>query len=83
MAKGTAAKNEVTNKILSCFSDAFTFGKEIRIPMMEDGKLIEIKVSLTVARDVISTAAPIDEINLTPFEKEEIKELEDFLDARI
>lgn len=50
--KGAEAKKEITNKILSTFSNSFLYnsGKEIRIPIMEDGQLIQIKCTLTAAK---------------------------------
>lgn len=50
MAKGAIAKQEVINKIKEVFPDAFEYGKELRIPMDEDGVRVEIKVTLTCAK---------------------------------
>lgn len=50
MAKGSESKNVVTNKILEMFEGAFIYGKEIRIPMTENGERVEIKVALTCAK---------------------------------
>lgn len=50
MAKGAIAKQEVINKIKEIFPDAFEYGKELRIPMDEDGVRVEIKVTLTCAK---------------------------------
>jgi hypothetical protein len=49
-AKGTAAKAEVTQKILETFDGAFVYDKEIRVPMIEDGVEVQIKVTLTCAK---------------------------------
>lgn len=56
MARGAVSKQEVTKKILSNFEGSFTYndGKEIRIPMMEDGELIQIKVALTAAKENVN-----------------------------
>ena len=52
MAKGSIAKEAITQKILDTFEGAFTYGsKEIRIPYDEDGNKVEIKVSLTCAKE--------------------------------
>lgn len=52
MAKGAAAKELITKKILETFEGSFMNGaKEIRIPMIEDGSVIQIKVALTCAKD--------------------------------
>ena len=49
-AKGTIAKENITNKILSTFAGSFIYGKEIRIPYVENGTLVQIKVALTCAK---------------------------------
>ena len=52
MAKGSIAKEAITQKILNTFEGAFTYGsKEIRIPYDEDGNRVEIKVTLTCAKE--------------------------------
>lgn len=53
MAKGQVAKSEITQKILQMFDGAFLYndGKEIRIPMTEDGLDVQIKVALTCAKE--------------------------------
>ena len=50
MAKGQIAKEEITKKILDTFSGAFRYDKEIRVPIMENGELVQIKVTLTAAK---------------------------------
>lgn len=51
MARGTIAKKEVISKLKEVFPDMFEYGnKELRIPMMEDGQRVEIKVALTCAK---------------------------------
>lgn len=52
MAKGTIAKQEIIKEILSHFEGAFLYndGKEIRIPWIEEGEDIQIKVALTCAK---------------------------------
>ena len=50
MAKGSIAKAEITKKILECFENSFTYDKEIRIPIMENGELVQIKCTLTCAK---------------------------------
>lgn len=70
MAKGTQSKLTITKKILQMFDGAFEYngGKEIRIPMAEDGQDIQIKVALTCAKDNVE---PGDDVAL-PGEKSEI-----------
>lgn len=50
MAKGAIAKTEVIAKIKEVFPEAFEYGKELRIPLEEDGQRVEIKVALTCAK---------------------------------
>ena len=52
MAKGQKAKKIISDKILNMFGDSFLYndGKEIRIPIEEDGEIIQIKVTLTAAK---------------------------------
>ena len=53
MAKGQKSKEAVIEKILSSFEGAFLYNgnKEIRIPRTDDGELVQIKVSLTCAKE--------------------------------
>ena len=57
MAKGSQAKIEITQKILETFENSFTYDKEIRIPIMENGELIQIKCVLTCAKVNVSNGA--------------------------
>lgn len=50
MAKGSESKEKITNQILATFEGSFKYDKEIRIPIMENGELIQIKVTLTAAK---------------------------------
>lgn len=50
MARGAEAKQNVMNKIMEVFPDAFIYGKELRIPLQENGERVEIKVALTCAK---------------------------------
>lgn len=53
MAKGAVAKQEIGAKILEMFDGAFYYnnGKEIRIPIEENGSIIQIKIQMTAAKD--------------------------------
>lgn len=53
MAKGALSKDKVKEKILEVFEGAFVNDKEIRIPFVENGEPIEIKVALTCAKEVV------------------------------
>lgn len=49
--RGNVAKEEITRKILEIFSNSFINGKEIRIPYQENGEEVQIKVTLTAAKE--------------------------------
>lgn len=50
MAKGSQSKETIIAKIFEVFPDAFMDGKDLRIPMVEDGAEVQIKVALTCAK---------------------------------
>ena len=54
--RGAAAKEIVFKKILETFEGSFIYngGKECRIPIDENGTHIQIKVTLTAAKDNVS-----------------------------
>lgn len=56
MARGAAAKEIVFKKILETFEGSFMYngGKECRIPIDENGIPIQIKITLTAAKDNVS-----------------------------
>ncbi len=56
MARGAVSKSLVFKKILDTFEGAFPYngGKELRIPMIEDGEEIQIKVALTAAKENVN-----------------------------
>lgn len=56
MARGSIAKEEITKKILNDFEGSFVNDKEIRIPWVENGETLQIKVALTCAK--VNIAAP-------------------------
>lgn len=59
MARGAQAKSEVMTKILATFAGSFTYndGKEIRIPCSEAGEMVQIKVTLTCAKENVEIGA--------------------------
>lgn len=85
MARGADAKLKITNKILETFEGAFPYDKEIRIPVEENGEIIQIKVTLTAAKTNVEnggdtakpTAAPtnLGNLEITETEKNEVKDL--------
>lgn len=52
--RGAIAKQEVIDKILETFPNAFVHDKTIRIPTMEDGQEIQVKLTLTAAKDLVT-----------------------------
>lgn len=63
-ARGAEAKKIVTSKIIDTFKDSFLYndGKEIRIPIEENGEIIQIKVTLTAAKVNVTS----DDLNFPP-----------------
>lgn len=61
MAKGAVSKQVITDKLLSTFPGSFLYngGKEIRIPMIEDGAEVQIKVALTCAKVNVESGADV------------------------
>ena len=54
MAKGAIAKKEIFDKLLTVFPGSFMANeKTLRIPYEEEGAPLEIKVTLTAAKDII------------------------------
>ena len=91
MARGAEAKATVWNKVLETFDGAFEYGKEIRIPMEDNGERVEIKVTLACAKENVG-GGEADSVELqstpvepkttaapTPEEKENIAKLMDRL----
>ena len=56
MARGAQAKAELTEKILEMFQGSFLDDKTIRDPWTENGEQLELKITLTCAKDVIGSA---------------------------
>lgn len=70
-ARGAEAKEKIMNQILTQFEGAFKYDKEIRVPVMENGELVQIKITLTAAKvnveSGMDTAIPVPaEPMLTP-----------------
>ena len=49
-ARGAVAKEQIMSQILANFEGAFKYDKEIRIPVVENGETIQIKITLTAAK---------------------------------
>lgn len=58
-AKGSILKGEITQKILAAFPGSFLYndGKEIRINGSEAGVPLQIKVTLTAAKEPVESIA--------------------------
>lgn len=58
MARGATSKSYIFNKLLETFPGSFMQDDKIlRIPLEEDGSTVEIKVSLTAAKDILGGEA--------------------------
>jgi len=89
--RGAEAKANITKKILETFEGSFLYnnGKELRIPVEENGEIVQIKITLTAAKVNVSngedtvipgvTAAPtsatVQSSELTEQEKKETLDL--------
>lgn len=75
--KGTILKKEITDKILEVFPGSFLYndGKEIRIPGLEEGQELQVKVALTCAKTNVApngdTIMPGEELNFGEIPKTE------------
>lgn len=76
--KGAIAKQEVMDKILEMFDGAFVYDKTIRIPMQENGQELQIKVTLTAAKDIVTIgddrAVPIKPVETVGVDQEKKKQ---------
>lgn len=80
--RGNLAKTEIIKKILETFPGSFLSEKEIRIPWVEEGEQVQIKLNLVCAKDNIphagndsTPAASVTSSELTPEEKKETLDL--------
>ena len=71
MAKGAIAKEKIREKILNTFEGSFIYnsGKEIRIPIDEEGNEVQIKVALTCAKDNVSPEGEVIRAAAAPSEE--------------
>ena len=63
MARGSLSKEIITQKILETFAGAFINDKEIRIPMLEGGEEVQIKITLTAAKENIAHEGAAGDFN--------------------
>ena len=70
MARGSQSKEIITKKILETFNGSFQYDKEIRIPLIEDGELLQLKCVLTCAKVNVEpngdVALPGEKAEVTP-----------------
>jgi hypothetical protein len=62
MIKGAIAKQEISKEILTYFGDrAFLYndGKEIRVDCIENGAPVQIKITLTAAKEAVERGADV------------------------
>lgn len=88
-AKGTESKGIIFGKLQEAYPNAFweDEGKILRIPMTEGGNLVEIKVTLTAAKNLLGgtempsafEAAPVPaqapQVQMTDEEKDNVARL--------
>lgn len=61
--RGSIAKEKITEKILEIFQDGFINNKEIRIPYIENGEEVQIKVALTAAKENVENPKSVANFN--------------------
>lgn len=67
MAKGALSKEKFYKKILETFEGSFLHDKEIRIPMIENGETIQLKINVVCAKVNIENGNE-SPINITTIE---------------
>ena len=85
--RGAVAKEEITKKIFEVYPNAFISGKDIRVPVQENNETVEIKISLTCAKDVIGGGNQVQSnvtipapASLEPPTEEEVKEVKNLIE---
>ena len=75
MAKGAESKSIIFDKLLATFNGSFMQDDKIlRIPMTENGEIVEIKVTLTAAKDILGegTVSTVPDREKSAFEVEPV-----------
>lgn len=77
-ARGTESKNNIFNKLKEVYPNAFweDEGKILRIPVDEGGTSIEIKVTLTAAKNILGSGEVESAFPAAPVEKTAEKPVE-------
>ena len=71
--RGAESKSAITQKILDTFDGAFLYDKEIRIPMNENGEIVQIKCVLTCAKVNVGTDNNINTSSTENLSNAEVK----------
>lgn len=85
-ARGAEAKEKIIDVLIKLFPNGFMDGKTLRIPVKENGETIEVKVTLTAAKDILggvqsnSNYSFAEALSDMPTE-EEIEEVRKYLSA--
>ena len=89
MARGSQAKTNIGTAILQIFPGAFIDSdrKTIRIPCIEDGTPLEVKVTLTAAKDIVGgngapslVEKPIAQPQNVEMTEQEIQDVKDLIE---
>jgi hypothetical protein len=88
MAKGATSKTLIGTAILQVFPGSFidSDGKTIRIPSNAEGEPLEIKITMTCAKDIVGGQPAITTIDSQPIPQnkemteEEIKAVRDLIE---
>lgn len=71
MARGSYAKEQITNKLMEIYGgDTAVFDKVLRIRIEEEGVPVEIKVTLTAAKDNLMSSSKIEAAAATSLDNE-------------
>ena len=70
MARGSQAKTLIGNAILQVFPGSFidADGKTVRIPTTCEGEPIEVKLTLTAAKDIVGSGAAAPAVSTSTVE---------------
>lgn len=81
--KGSISKEIVSKKILDTFENSFKYEKEIRIPMIENGEEIQLKLVLTCAKANVNPGGDVEipgekqeDNNIISFEQADVQHVE-------
>lgn len=58
-ARGSESKEKITQQILNAFNGSFIYDKEIRIPIVENGEVLQIKCVLTCAKTNVDCGSDV------------------------